>query len=100
MSSARRTTASFPAAARVELRNTQLRRNLGRATGTIRAKRSASVAELDDWQQLRDAGEAIKNDVLANLDRHLLDFERAATAAGATRSRGSSIGTVCERPSR
>ena len=84
MSSARRGGVPFPEASRVALRDPQLRRNIGHAARAIRAKRAAAVAELDDWQELRDAGEAVKRDVLANLDRHLLDFERAAAAAGAT----------------
>jgi len=84
MSSASRGGATFPQAAHVELRNAQLRRNLGHATRTIRAKRAAVVDELDNWQQLREAGAAIKRDVMANLDTYLVEFERAATEAGAT----------------
>ena len=57
----------FPAAARRTLRDAQLRRNLAKATTTIRAKRVAAVAELDDWQALRDAGAAIKDRALATL---------------------------------
>jgi L-lactate dehydrogenase complex protein LldF len=83
MSSARRGGASFPQAARVELRNTQLRRNLGHAARTIRGKRLAVVEERDDWEALRLAGEAIKRETMARLDEHLLRFEAAATAAGA-----------------
>ncbi len=75
---------SFPVAASHELRNSQLRANLGNATGAIRAKRARIVAELPDWQELRDAGSAIKADVMANLDTYLLQFEQALTAAGAT----------------
>ena len=36
---------SFPAAARRTLQDAQLRRNLGKATSTIRAKRLATIAE-------------------------------------------------------
>ena len=50
----------FPAAARRTLRDSQLRRNLGKATTTIRAKRLNTIAELDDWEALREAGSAIK----------------------------------------
>jgi L-lactate dehydrogenase complex protein LldF len=73
----------FPVAAHRELANEQLRANLANATGTIRAKRAQVVAELDDWEELREAGRAIKADVLARLDEYLLQFEAAATAAGA-----------------
>jgi L-lactate dehydrogenase complex protein LldF len=72
----------FPAAARDALADTQLRHNLGNATATIRAKRAAVVGELPDWQQLRAAGAAIKDDVLANLDRYLVQLEVQVTSRG------------------
>ena len=75
---------SFPAAASHELRNEQLRANLAGATKTIRAKRAGVVAELPDWEQLREAGSAIKAEVMANLDSYLLQFEQALTDAGAS----------------
>ncbi|MGW5049609.1 LutB/LldF family L-lactate oxidation iron-sulfur protein [Actinokineospora sp. NPDC004072] len=78
------TGAPFPEAARTALDNPQLRRNLAKATGTIRAKRAAVVDELPDWAALRAAGAAIKDDVLANLDTHLLRFESALTERGTT----------------
>ena len=73
---------SFPEAAKAELANVQLRTNLRNATDTIRAKRGRVVSELEDWEELRDAGKAIKADVLARLDDYLLQFESAVTAAG------------------
>src|SRR2546421_7561515 len=75
---------SFPAAAHDELGNAQLRANLRKATHTIRDKRARVVAELPDWEQLRDAGSAIKADVMGRLPELLEQFEAAATAAGAT----------------
>jgi L-lactate dehydrogenase complex protein LldF len=75
-------TESFPAAARRELGNAQLRSNLRNATDTIRAKRARVVAELPDWEELRDAGRAIKANVLATLDEYLVQFETAVQAAG------------------
>jgi L-lactate dehydrogenase complex protein LldF len=72
----------FPVAARRELANAQLRTNLGNATGTIRAKRARVVAEMPDWEELREAGRAIKAEVLARLDEYLLRFEEAVEAAG------------------
>jgi len=74
----------FPAAARRTLRDAQLRRNLAKATTTIRAKRVAAVAELDDWQALRDAGAAIKDRALATLPEQLERLEAAVTRAGGT----------------
>ncbi|MER5267805.1 LutB/LldF family L-lactate oxidation iron-sulfur protein [Actinosynnema sp. NPDC002837] len=72
----------FPKAARESLGNAQLRRNLAKATGTIRAKRANVVGELPDWEQLRAAGAAIKDEVLANLDEYLVRFEEALTSRG------------------
>ncbi|MFJ6671779.1 LutB/LldF family L-lactate oxidation iron-sulfur protein [Actinosynnema sp. NPDC091369] len=72
----------FPKAAREALGNAQLRRNLAKATTTIRAKRANVVGELPDWAQLRAAGAAIKDDVLANLDEYLVRFEEALTSRG------------------
>ena len=73
---------SFPRAARAALADTQLRRNLGKATTTIRAKRAAVVSELPDWAELRAAGAAIKDDVLAHLDRYLVQLEEQVAARG------------------
>ncbi|WP_251078680.1 LutB/LldF family L-lactate oxidation iron-sulfur protein [Frankia sp. AiPa1] len=72
----------FPDAAREALGDTQLRRNLAHATGTIRAKRARVVAELDDWEELRTAGEAVKRATLARLDEHLVRLEEEVTARG------------------
>ncbi|MGS2616110.1 lactate utilization protein B [Micromonospora sp. LZ34] len=73
----------FPTAAREQLANPQLRANLHRATRTIRDKRLRVVGEVDDWEGLRLAGAAIKDDTLSRLPELLEQFEAAATAAGA-----------------
>ena len=75
---------TFPAAAHDALADTQLRRNLGNATATIRAKRAAVVGEVPDWEQLRAAGAAIKDDVLAHLDEYLIAFEQRVIERGGT----------------
>ena len=77
-------TSGFPAAAHDALGDEQLRRNLFVATQTIRAKRAAAVAERSDWEELREAGQAIKRRVLRHLDRYLLEFEQAVERAGGT----------------
>ncbi|MCB0188263.1 MAG: lactate utilization protein, partial [Caldilineaceae bacterium] len=64
------------------LANTQLRRNMGKATQTIRNKRANVVAELDDWEALREAGRAIKAHTLRNLDTYLIQLEESVTKAG------------------
>ncbi|MEU6860482.1 lactate utilization protein B [Glycomyces sp. NPDC046736] len=76
--------APFPKAAKVALGMPQLRRNLAHATGTIRGKRAGVVGELDDWERLREAAAAIKADVQRRLPELAIEFERNATAAGAT----------------
>ena len=75
---------SFPEAARHELANEQLRANLRHATDTIRDRRARVVDELPDWEELREAGRAIKAEVLARLDEYLLQFEDAVQRAGGT----------------
>lgn len=75
---------TFPVAAREALSDTQLRRNLAHATGTIRAKRAAVVGEVTEWEELRLAGAAIKDNTLRRLDEHLLTLETSLHARGAT----------------
>ena len=72
----------FPEAAAAALADSQLRHNLAHATGVIRAKRAAVVAELSDWEQLRSAAKAIKAHTLAHLDTYLLRLEDSVTRAG------------------
>jgi len=72
----------FTDSARAELRNPQLRRNLRKATTTIRAKRAAVVAEVDEWEALRDAGRRIKQRAMNQLDVVLERLEASVTAAG------------------
>jgi L-lactate dehydrogenase complex protein LldF len=72
----------FPAAAHETLQNAQLRRNLGKATTTIRAKRLRAIGELPDWEALRDAGAAIKARAMATLPEQLERLEASVTARG------------------
>jgi L-lactate dehydrogenase complex protein LldF len=75
---------SFPKAAAEALRDTQLRHNIGHATKTIREKRERTVGEVPDWEELRAAGAAIKDDALLRLDELLLQLEEQVTKAGGT----------------
>ena len=77
-------TPPFPKAARAALADEQLRTNLRRATRTIRTKRAHAVEELDDWEELRLAGAAIKDEVLRDLPARLERLEERVTAAGGT----------------
>ncbi|NIH81430.1 lactate utilization protein B [Amycolatopsis viridis] len=87
---------AFPAAAREALSDAQLRRNLAHATSTIRAKRAAVVGEVDEWEELRLAGAAIKDNVLHHLDEHLLRLERSLTERGATVHWARDAAEACE----
>ena len=77
-----REVAPFQEASAHESQNVQLRTNLRNATHSIQDKRDQRVAEMPDWEQLRDAGEAIKSDVIARLPELLEQFEAAFTARG------------------
>ncbi|HEY5853760.1 MAG TPA: LutB/LldF family L-lactate oxidation iron-sulfur protein [Aldersonia sp.] len=77
-----RGTESFPRAARHALTDTQMRRNVGHATRTIRTKRLAAVSECDDWEQLRLAGSALKQDVMSRLPELLEQLEANVVARG------------------
>jgi L-lactate dehydrogenase complex protein LldF len=72
----------FQKGARQALGNSQLRRNLYKATHTIRNKRAAVVGEVPDWQELREAGRAIKERTLRHLDTYLLQLETSVQRAG------------------
>ncbi|MDZ5619715.1 lactate utilization protein B [Nocardioides sp. HM23] len=74
----------FPVAAREALADTQLRHNLGHATATIRGKRDQVVAEVENWEELRLAGAAVKDRALRGLDQHLVQLEESLTDRGAT----------------
>jgi L-lactate dehydrogenase complex protein LldF len=72
----------FPAAAREALADAQLRRNLNKATSTIRAKRAAMVEEVPDWEARRATSAAIKARAMATLPEQLERLEASVTRAG------------------
>jgi L-lactate dehydrogenase complex protein LldF len=75
-------TPTFEESAKRSLADSQLRRNLGKATRTIREKRAAAVAEMPDWEELREAGRALKSRVMRHLDEYLLQLEESVHRAG------------------
>ena len=75
-------TPTFEESAKESLDDAQLRRNLGKATQTIRRKRTVAVEEMPDWEELREAGRALKERVLRHLDEYLLQLEESVTRAG------------------
>jgi L-lactate dehydrogenase complex protein LldF len=72
----------FPEAARDLLQNSQTRKNVQHATSVIQAKRNKVVAELPDWEDLREAGAQIRAHTLRHLDHYLIQFEANCTRAG------------------
>jgi L-lactate dehydrogenase complex protein LldF len=73
---------TFQSTAKLALGNSQLRRNMYKATHTIRDKRARVVAEMPDWEELREAGRAIKERVARHLDSYLLELEASVQRAG------------------
>ena len=75
-------TPPFPEAARHALADEQQRETLRRATTTIRTTRARAVAEIDEWEALRLAGAAIKDETMARLPELLEELERNVVEAG------------------
>ena len=75
-------TPNFEESARESLSDSQLRRNIGKATQSIRRKRAAVVEEMPDWEDLREAGRALKARVMRHLDDYLLQLEESVKKAG------------------
>ena len=71
----------FPVVARKAVRNAQTRHNISHATHTVRAKRNEVVSERSDWEVLRLAGSALRQNVMARLPESQLD-DVAAVVAG------------------
>jgi L-lactate dehydrogenase complex protein LldF len=77
-----RTAPKFQVAAKTLMGDSQLRKNVRHATKVIQTKRAKVVAEMPDWQQLREAGKQIRQHTMRHLDFYLEQFERNCTAAG------------------
>lgn len=75
-------TPTFESTAGGYLADTQLRRNIGHATQSIRQKRGQVVGELSDWEALREAGSQVKREVMRHLDQYLLQLEESVKKAG------------------
>ena len=69
-------------AAKTMLGDAQLRKNVRHATDVIQAKRARVVAEMPDWQELREAGKQIRQHTMEYLDFYLEEFEANCTRAG------------------
>jgi L-lactate dehydrogenase complex protein LldF len=77
-----KTAPTFPMAAKAAMGDTQLRQNVRHATDVIQAKRARVVAEMPDWQELREAGKQIRQHTMKYLDYYLQEFETNCTHAG------------------
>src|SRR5947208_1694589 len=78
------TSMHFKERAHANMSNSQRQHNLQKIKGKFVAKRRESLTELDDFEGTREAGRAIRQRALDNLDVWLEIFERNATARGAT----------------
>ena len=74
----------FKSRAAMKLADARLQRNLASFTDRISAARAAAIAELDDFDGIRDAAVERRNRALDRLDVWLERFEKTATARGAT----------------
>ncbi|MFO1324839.1 MAG: LutB/LldF family L-lactate oxidation iron-sulfur protein [Burkholderiales bacterium] len=74
----------FKERAHDKLNDEVLQKNLEKIKGKFVAKRRESLVELDDFEGTRDAGKAIRQRALDDLDVWLEIFERNAAARGAT----------------
>jgi len=73
----------FKERAHAALSDAQLQQNLQKFRTKFVTKRRESLAELDDFEATREAGRAIRQRTLDNLDAWLEIFETNATARGA-----------------
>ena len=74
---------TFRENARSALADTHLRGALKNATSLFGDRRKAAAASLPNWEELRNQARAIKDEVLAHLDKYLEEFVRAAESRGA-----------------
>ncbi len=73
----------FKETARIKLADPRLQAALEKLQSNFVKGRADRVAELDNFEAIRDAATAIRDRALANLDLYLTEFERNATAHGA-----------------
>lgn len=72
----------FPQSAHAALGDAKLRSALGRLKTHFALKRQEAAENYGDFEGLREAGRAIRDHAIANLDTLLESFERAVTARG------------------
>ncbi|HKX07657.1 MAG TPA: LutB/LldF family L-lactate oxidation iron-sulfur protein [Stellaceae bacterium] len=76
------TSHAFKSNAHEALVDATLQKALGIMKGGFQVRRAEAIAKLPEFEALRDAGRAIKNHTLENLDFYLEAFETKVTARG------------------
>src|SRR5262245_35757323 len=77
------TSIHFKERASAKLTDASLQAALAKLQTNFVRGRAERVAELDNFEAIRDAAAALRNRALADLDLYLEEFERNATARGA-----------------
>src|SRR5215210_8533853 len=77
------TSSRFKQTAHAKLSDPNLQAALEKLQSNFVKGRAERVAELDNFEAMRDAAAAIRDRALANLDVYLAEFEKNATARGA-----------------
>ena len=88
----------FKSRAARSLANPHLRKALSNLRMRMVVGRVASVAELDNFEQTRDAAKQVRDNALAQLDFLLEEFERKATANGIVSSTTSTVDQYFRNP--
>src|SRR5260370_7746167 len=76
------TSHSFPANARIGLADPVLQTALGLARSGFPLRRHQAIERLPEFEELREAGRAIKDHTLAHLDFYLERYEQNVAAVG------------------
>jgi L-lactate dehydrogenase complex protein LldF len=76
------TSPAFPRNAGIALADAGLQKALGQAKGAFLQRRAAAVANLPEFEQLRDSARDIKNHTLAHLDFYLEAYAAKVERAG------------------
>jgi len=79
----RQTSDKFKANVTAALQRPNLRVALNRTTTLLQTRRAGVIADFPEYEEVRDAGQRIKDHTLENLDHYLVEFEKNAIASGA-----------------
>lgn len=90
---------TIPLKTRVQaaLERTRERENLARALATTNTKRHETISRIPGWQNMRQEARALKQEVLAHLDRYLELFAAEAARNGVTVHRAKDAAEACRK---